>query len=61
MEGRISAWIRVPEAAEYFRVPRGRMHFSIRPGELPAVGIEERGVGVERFRSDHRRVLPVTL
>ena len=31
-------WMRVPEAATYFQVPRSRMYDLIQRGQLPAVG-----------------------
>jgi excisionase family DNA binding protein len=56
-------WMRVPEAAAYFRVPRSRMYDLIQKGELPAVRIGERSIRVnrkevERFLAEDRRIDP---
>jgi excisionase family DNA binding protein len=56
-------WMRVPEAAAYFRVPRSRMYELIQSGELPAVRIGERSIrvnvrDVERFLAENRRINP---
>jgi len=56
-------WMRVPEAAAYFRVPRSRMYDLIQRGELPAVRIGERSIRVnrkeiERFLAENRRIDP---
>jgi excisionase family DNA binding protein len=56
-------WMKVPEAAEHFRVPRSRMYELIQRGELPAVRIGERSIrvnvrDVERFLAENRRVDP---
>ncbi len=45
---RVDTWMRVPEAAEHFRVPRSRMYHLIQIGELPAVRIGERSIRVNR-------------
>ena len=54
-------WMRVPEAAAYFRVPRSRMYDLIQRGELPAVRIGERSIRVnrtevEKFLAENRRI-----
>ncbi len=41
-------WMKVPEAAAYFRVPRTRMYELIQRGDLPAVRIGERSIRVNR-------------
>jgi excisionase family DNA binding protein len=41
-------WMKVPEAAAYFRIPRTRMYELIQRGELPAVRIGERSIRVNR-------------
>jgi excisionase family DNA binding protein len=56
-------WMRVPEAAVYFSVPRSRMYDLIQKGELPAVRIGERSIRinrkeVERFLAEDRRINP---
>jgi excisionase family DNA binding protein len=56
-------WMKVPEAAEHFRVPRSRMYELIQSGELPAVRIGERSIrvnvrDVERFLAENRRINP---
>jgi excisionase family DNA binding protein len=56
-------WMRVPEAAAYFRIPRPRMYDLIQRGELPAVRIGERSIRVnrkeiERFLAENRRIDP---
>jgi excisionase family DNA binding protein len=56
-------WMRVPEAAAYFRVPRSRMYDLIQRGELPAVRIGRRSIrvnvrDVERFLAENRRINP---
>jgi excisionase family DNA binding protein len=53
-------WMRVPEAAAYFSVPRSRMYDLIQKGELPAVRLGARSIrvnvrDVERFLAEHRR------
>ena len=55
--------MKVPEAAEHFRVPRSRMYELIQSGELPAVRIGERSIRinrkeVERFLAENRRIDP---
>jgi excisionase family DNA binding protein len=54
-------WMKVPEAADYFRVPRSRMYLLIQNGQLPAVRIGERSIRVnrkqvERFLTENRRI-----
>ncbi|CAA9448368.1 MAG: hypothetical protein AVDCRST_MAG02-635 [uncultured Rubrobacteraceae bacterium] len=44
-------WMKVPEAAAYFRIPRSRMYELIQCGELPAVRI-----GVKSIRVNRREV-----
>lgn len=61
MERKEQVWMKVPEAAEHFRVPRSRMYALIQSGELPAVRIGERSIRVdrrevERFLKENRRV-----
>jgi excisionase family DNA binding protein len=56
-------WMKVPEAAEHFRVPRSRMYDLIQKGELPAVRISKRSIRinrkeVERFLAEDRRIDP---
>jgi excisionase family DNA binding protein len=56
-------WMRVPEAAAYFRIPRSRMYDLIQSGKLPAVRIGERSIRVnrkevERFLAENRRIDP---
>jgi excisionase family DNA binding protein len=56
-------WMRVPEAATYFSVPRSRMYDLIQKGDLPAVRIGKRSIRinrkeVERFLAEHRRIDP---
>ena len=56
-------WMKVPEAAEHFRVPRSRMYELIQSGELPAVRIGRRSIRVnrkevERFLAENRRIDP---
>jgi excisionase family DNA binding protein len=56
-------WMRVPEAAAYFRVPRSRMYDLIQNGQLPAVRIGERSIrvnvrDVECFLTENRRIDP---
>lgn len=46
MEREPRKWLKVPEAAEYFGVPRSRMYELIQRGELPAVRIGERSIRV---------------
>jgi excisionase family DNA binding protein len=41
-------WMKVPEAAAYFRIPRTRMYELIQRGELPAVRIGERSIRINR-------------
>jgi excisionase family DNA binding protein len=59
----VDTWMKVPEAAEHFRVPRSRMYFLIQTGELPAVRIGERSIRVnrrevEQFLGEKRRINP---
>ena len=54
-------WMRVPEAAAYFHVPRSRMYDLIQTGQLPAVRMGNGGVRVnrkevERFLAENRRI-----
>jgi excisionase family DNA binding protein len=56
-------WMKVPEAAEYFNVPRSRMYDLIQRGELPAVRIGQRSLRVnrreaERFLRENRSAGP---
>ena len=56
-------WMKVAEAAAYFRIPRSRMYELIQRGELPAVRIGERSIRVnrrevEQFLREHRSVGP---
>jgi excisionase family DNA binding protein len=56
-------WMRVPEAATYFQVPRSRMYDLIQRGQLPAVRIGARSIRVnreevERFLIENRRIDP---
>lgn len=56
-------WMRVPEAAAYFRIPRSRMYELIQSGKLPAVRIGKRSIrvnvrDVERFLAENRRINP---
>jgi excisionase family DNA binding protein len=56
-------WMRVPEAATYFQVPRSRMYDLIQRGQLPAVRIGARTIrvnvrDVERFLAENRRINP---
>ena len=46
MERERREWVKVPEAAEHFGVPRSRMYELIQRGELPAVRIGERSIRV---------------
>ena len=61
MEREKDTWMKVPEAADYFRVPRSRMYLLIQNGQLPAVRIGERSIRVnrkqvERFLTENRRI-----
>ncbi len=63
MERAERAWMKVPEAAEHFRLPRSRMYDLIQRGELPAVKISERSIRVDRkeveqFLKENRRIDP---
>ena len=56
-------WMKVPEAAKYFGVPRSRMYELIQAGELPAVRIGQRSIRVnvrdtERFLKENRSIGP---
>jgi excisionase family DNA binding protein len=56
-------WMKVPEAAEYFRIPRTRMYELINQGLFPAVRIGERSIRVnrreaERFLRENRSIGP---
>ena len=46
MERERREWVKVPEAAECFGVPRSRMYELIQRGEVPAVRIGERSIRV---------------
>lgn len=64
MEKCDQAWMKVTEAAEYFRIPRSRMYELIQAGELPAVRLGERSIRVnraevERYLTEKRRVAPL--
>ncbi len=52
MERERREWVKVPEAAEYFGVPRSRMYELIQRGELPAVRIGERSIRVNRSEAE---------
>ena len=63
MERKMDIWMKVPEAADYFRVPRSRMYLLIQNGQLPAVRIGERSIRVnrkevEQFLTENRRIDP---
>ena len=45
-------WLKVPEAAEYFGVPRSRMYDLIQRGELPAVRIGQRSIRINRHEAE---------
>ena len=54
-------WMRVPDAAAYFHVPRSRMYDLIQKGQLPAVRLGARSIRVnrkevERFLAENRRI-----
>jgi excisionase family DNA binding protein len=54
--------MKVPEAAEYFSVPKGRMYSLIQTGALPAVRLGMRSIRVnreeaERFLKKNRRIV----
>ena len=56
-------WMRVPEAAAYFQVPRSRMYDLIQKGQLPAVRLGDRSIRVnrtevEKFLWENRRIDP---
>ncbi len=66
MEREQQVWMKVPEAAEHFRLPRSRMYDLIQRGELPAVKISERSIRVDRkeveqFLKENRRIDPSTI
>jgi excisionase family DNA binding protein len=50
--GQKREWMKVPEAAEYFDVPRSRMYALIQRGELPAVRIGRRSLRVNRREAE---------
>lgn len=52
MEQGPGEWMRVPEAAAYFRVPRSRMYELIEQGWLPAVRIGRRSIRVNRREAE---------
>ncbi len=61
MEREERVWMKVPDAAKYFRLPRSRMYQLIQNGDLPAVRIGQRSIRVdlrevERFLKENRRV-----
>jgi len=61
MEIEKDTWMKVPEAADYFRVPRSRMYLLIQNGELPAVRLGVRSIRVnrkevEQFLTENRRI-----
>jgi len=63
METEPAIWMRVPDAAAYFSVPRSRMYDLIQRGEMPAVRIGKRSIRVnrkevERFLAEDRRINP---
>ena len=63
LENKQAVWMKVPEAARYFSVPRSRMYEMIHNGDLPAVRLGERSIRVnreeaERFLKENRRVFP---
>ena len=63
MENEADIWMRVPDAAAYFHVPRSRMYDLIQRGDLPAVRIGERIIRinrkeVEKFLCENRRIDP---
>ena len=63
METEPTIWMRVPDAAAYFSVPRSRMYDLIQRGEMPAVRIGKRSIRVnrkevERFLAEDRRINP---
>jgi excisionase family DNA binding protein len=63
MEQQRREWVKVPEAAAYFGVPRSRMYELIQRGELPAVRIGERSIRVnyrevEKFLRENRSLGP---
>jgi excisionase family DNA binding protein len=54
-------WMKVPEAAEFFRVPRSRMYELIQEGEIPAVRLGQRSIRVnvgevEEFLLENRKI-----
>jgi len=54
--------MKVPEAAEYFSVPKGSMYSLIQSGALPAVRLGMRSIRVnreeaERFLKKNRRIV----
>jgi excisionase family DNA binding protein len=40
-------WLRVPEAAAHFAVPRSRMYLLIQQGVIPAIRLGERAIRVD--------------
>lgn len=52
MEQNPGEWMRVPEAAAYFKVPRARMYELIQRGEVPAVRIGPRSIRVNRQEAE---------
>ena len=62
LDSQTDRWMRVPEAARYFNVPRSRMYELIHSGDLPAVRIGERSIRVnreeaEQFLRENRRIV----
>jgi predicted DNA-binding transcriptional regulator AlpA len=56
-------WVKVPDAATYFKISRSRLYDLIQRGEFPAVRISERSIRVnvpeaERVLLEDRRVGP---
>ena len=63
MERKRGQWMKVPEAAAHFGVPRSRMYELIQRGEVPAIRIGERSIRVnvreaERFLLENRPAGP---
>lgn len=63
MDEKEQVWVKVPDAARYFSVPRSRMYSLIQEGLIPAVRIGERSIRVNRreveeFLTENRRIDP---